>query len=77
MAVPTPPLVDQPGSNPTRKWTAARISELVFGALAFAAIFGLELPDTIDVEALIGAVVLIVTSAGGLAGWLTRNRANV
>lgn len=70
------PLVVEPSGNPTRKWTAARITELLTGVLAFAAIFGFDLPDTIDVEQLVGAVVILVTAGGGIAGWLTHNRAN-
>lgn len=77
MGQPTPPLVTEPTGNPTRKWTAARISGILTGLLAVAAIFGFNLPDTVAPEALAAAVVVITEVGAGVAGWLTRNRANV
>lgn len=66
-------LVDQPTAAPTRKWTAARITELVTGALAVATIFGFDLSETVDAEALVGAVVVIIGVVTGVVSYFTRN----
>ena len=73
---PLPPLVDQPSINPTRKWTAARIAELAVTLIGVAVIVIPDIdlsPD--DMEKIAGGIGLLVTVAGGIAGWLTRNRA--
>lgn len=71
-----PPLVNQPSINPTRKWTAARIAEVVAALLAFVvlAFDVVELSED-DIEKIAGGVGLLVTVAGAVAGWVTRNRA--
>ena len=74
----TTPLVNQPSSNPTRKWTAARIAELTVTVLAAVVIFypDLDLSEE-DLEKIAAGVGLLVTVGGGVAGWLTRNRATI
>lgn len=78
MVQPTPPapLVVEPTGNPTRKWGYARIFGLLSGAVAVVAIFGFDLPETVNIEALAAAVVVITEAGAGIAGWLTHNRAN-
>lgn len=72
----TAPLVNQPSVNPTRKWTAARIAELTVTVLAAAVLIVPDLDLSVeDMEKIAGGVGLLVTVVGGIAGWLTRNRA--
>jgi hypothetical protein len=72
----TAPLVNQPSVNPTRKWTAARIAELTVTVLAAAVLIVPDLDLSVeDMEKIAGGVGLLVTVAGAVAGWVTRNRA--
>lgn len=72
----TTPLVNQPTAQPTRKWTAARIAELTVTVLAAVVIIVPDLDLSVeDMEKIAGGVGLLVTVAGGIAGWWTRNRA--
>jgi hypothetical protein len=71
-----PPLVDQPSVNPTRKWTAARVTEAIItvGAAVVLLVPAIDIGEQ-DIEKVAAAVGILVTVGGGVAGWITRNRA--
>jgi hypothetical protein len=69
----TPPLVEQPTAAPTRKWTNARIAEVLTAAVAIGAYFGFDLD--IDIEAFSIALGVLIPVAGGVVGYFTKNRA--
>ncbi|MGX1096499.1 hypothetical protein [Amorphus sp. MBR-141] len=72
-----PPLVDQPGSKPTRKVTASTIGAAAGAALSQVMVNAIDLHVPLlagaDVSALIYLVVPAVTAYA--FGWLTRDRA--
>lgn len=72
----TPPLVEQPTPAPTRKWTNARIAEVIAGVLAVLVALGVDLDfGDVDPEVVIAGVAGLVTVAGGVVSYFTKNRA--
>lgn len=76
MHVATPPLVEQPTIQPTRKWKAAAIAETVVVILGISAKLGFDLEiSEEDVTQVFTAFGILVAAAGRIASWVTKNRA--